>query len=411
MKKLLPFMAAINTFFLTGLSAQTVLSTDHRTSTQTLKMQAVPELTTAHGRLWDLANKQNGVIGTNFKGEQEIGNAAAQRSKGDIDFWFPIENYKRTVGGVLKRVNIVKIDDLASSSSDFADYDHNFHVSPIADYQEDFDKAIEIANLRMDWKDPYVDPNRAVAVAWGDCIQKMRNRSVADFEFEIDLSLSNLRNFVDHGKSAYIRASNYSTQPDTLFAFGPWISDAGHCFKPEIHPSEQIWWRRRTSSFSSQHFLLLSCDQSGRYNDKSDFDETEIAGKDRYLKNVWAPIPLNGVFAILFAVEKGKQVLNFDIRKVGSQNVVQTPVIYKHYNLVVNSDTLVKVNYPGTDKAFKISFEQIFSGLDATGPNMVYGFLMIEANVGNQSTPGGYLFLDVKSNIFPLKKANSKRTE
>jgi hypothetical protein len=57
-----------------------------------------------------------------------------------------------------------------------------------------------------------------------------------------------------------------------ICVYGPWVMDAGssHGSKPEIHPSDAIWWRARAGS-QDQYTIIAAQDDSNRYDDRGDF--------------------------------------------------------------------------------------------------------------------------------------------
>ena len=72
-----------------------------------------------------------------------------------------------------------------------------------------------------------------------------------------------------------------------LCAYGPWVGDNAHGGRPEVHPSEGLWWRSDPSvtGVIEQRRIIVAGDASGRYDRPDDFDPENSEDK------VWAGIP------------------------------------------------------------------------------------------------------------------------
>lgn len=63
--------------------------------------------------------------------------------------------------------------------------------------------------------------------------------------------------------------------------YGPWVKDSGHGGRPEIHPSEVIWWRNQPVSAiadgsNSYWRCIVLQDDSNRFDRDEDFDGTPL---------------------------------------------------------------------------------------------------------------------------------------
>ena len=319
-----------------------------------------------------------------------------------IDFWFPIDNFKKTIGGELIKHYIFQLGD---------DNDHNLAIIPTEDFQADLRFSMQKAIKRMDGEDPLVDDD--VPETMINCGEpeedRYRHYRIQSMELEIDLHETNAKTFFNTNTYYAPKINSQASKGDVVFAFGPWVTDAGHCHKPEIHPAEQIWWRKRNNAAIHNYFLLLSADQSHRFSDKDNFDVDEIRGPDRYLKEVWAPHPLKGAFAIVFTIKAGKERCYFDITRIAGQNITAYHNDGQLHYLIKDNDTLVVVKEPYGADQIKVSFQNICSGNftpNNDGSTNIYGFLILESQVGKSLAPfpqttGGYQFLNVKKEIKP----------
>jgi hypothetical protein len=100
---------------------------------------------------------------------------------------------------------------------------------------------------------------------------------------------------------------------------GPWVQDDNHNQHPEIHPSEQIWWRFPGSS-GALH-LMVAQDASARFAQKNDFAfESPATPQFR----VWSSRPVASRFTVAFSVPlSGNTILNLE--ELARQDVVELP--------------------------------------------------------------------------------------
>jgi hypothetical protein len=152
--------------------------------------------------------------------------------------------------------------------------------------------------------------------------------------------------------------------------YGPWIYDRAHCCHAEIHPAEQIWWRRDISSNERRYTFGVFCDASKRFwwRDQMD-DGTKL--------KPWGAPPIKGLFAIAFEAELGKPPLRFEVSNIFHWNVADVPNGNQVYNLSYRNSSLVAF-IPHND-AFKVTYENV----GIVSGNKVRGFLVIETSVGS----------------------------
>jgi hypothetical protein len=371
-----------------------------------VRLNTIPPLNSSFEFLWNQSQMQQDIIGSDFYGKQEIGTAAAERFGPNghvLDWWFPLNAFKKTIGGELFANEMFEVN----LGQNLGDYDQNLDIIPTADYANDFRFSIQKADDRIDGKDPLVDddvPNTACSE------DDYKNFRINWMEFEIDLHQTNARMYFDTHTPNAPKIKSSSSRGDTVFAYGPWVSDAGHCHKPEIHPAEQIWWRKKVNENKATYYLLLSADQSNRFNKIDNYDENEIIGQDRYLKQVWAAIPQKGVFAIVFKVAEGKERCYVDITRISGQEISAQYAEGQLHYLVYKNDTLAVVKEPFGNDQIKVSFQKVCIGNFSFYPsanNNIYGFVVLETQVGRAQTStneakGGYQFLKVSKEIKPL---------
>ena len=228
MKKI--FFVQIAIFANYCLSAQTVT-----------RLQQIPELAPSLATKWGKAAIQNDVIGNDFHTDQKIGFSNSNRFHTSLDGWKPVDGYKRTLGGV------------ADSIYEFWEGHNNV----------DINIDMNSRNILPDFIQRY---QSAVAIG----LKEDEDAANRGLQIELDLFESG-GNGLFNSLPNRPKVKNLDAKPDTIFAFGPLVLDVNHDHKPEIHPAEQVWWRRKENSIEN-HFLLFSCDQSDRFDDKRDFD-------------------------------------------------------------------------------------------------------------------------------------------
>jgi len=101
----------------------------------------------------------------------------------------------------------------------------------------------------------------------------------------------------------------------TLCAFGPWVGDGGHGYRPEIHPAERIWWR------DGERLKLLAVqDASQRFRDHRQFQWADTREPSRW--HPWAAPSMQGEFRVAFeAAAGGAAPVEFMVEQMLDANV------------------------------------------------------------------------------------------
>jgi len=319
---------------------------------------------------WEAANTPEGmgVIGSDYRGIEEIGSAAFERDSNNllltdrINFWYPqkqprdhrrVVYFKRTLRGTVDAKDKPYIVNINGT---YEDHDMTIHIRPNPNYmylirdghRPEQAKIQALKTLVTERENPY-----------GDCDKPFRL-----VEAEIDTRLKP-KNALNSLVSQRIGKQ--------ISVYGPWIYDRGHCHQPEIHPAEQIWWSENIGA-NKKYNLNIFCDSSERFwwRDQMD-DGTKL--------KPWGAPPIKGTYAIAFEVEIkpiryfGKKL---EVQNIERHNVASYPNTNKTYELVYEGNALVSF-VPHTD-AFKVSFEKV--GLKPGTSNIIRGFLVIETSVG-----------------------------
>ncbi|MEN8194659.1 MAG: hypothetical protein ABFS12_17695 [Bacteroidota bacterium] len=192
--------------------------------------------------------------------------------------------------------------------------------------------------------------------------------------------------------------------------YGPWVREWLHHHRPEIHPSEMIWWKE-----SRRYYMMLIQDDSNRFDNKGDFD------LDGILPNSWKPWaepPLTAQFKIAFEVKPSESTLPYkmDIREKYKRFVVtkeDTGASADSDNgtshaLVVDHKKLLVVNeLQENDNDLGVKFVDITKRADGT----IQGYVQITTKVGGPDLKGdeGYHVIYVDSSI-PVKKSSRRHS-
>jgi hypothetical protein len=321
-----------------------------------------------------VVSEQFGVIGSDFRGGEELGTAAFERASHSrwipdwINFWYPqLPNDPRDHRRPRKRTLIGTVDDVhvANIPGTYQDFDLNILIAP-----DDLHRYLVTEAHPREYTD-------IMSAEWNGSLHKAGQPDCndpdsvreADFvEAEIQASSD-----LNSGVNELLRDTIAAAGDRKIGVYGAWIYDKGHCCHSEIHPAEQLWWREDLADRSTYHCAVV-CDASGRFwwRDQMD-DGTKL--------KPWGAPPVTGVFAIAFEVALPSPVrptpgLVFEVADVSSFNRASASADTSAHTLVYQGATLISF-VPNND-AFSVSFEQV-----GTGPNgNVRGFLVIQATVG-----------------------------
>lgn len=324
--------------------------------------------------MWDHAvAQQMGVIGSDFRGAEEIGSAAFERGSNNkfipdnVNFWYPqkqprdtrpVVYFKRTLVGKVEDVGIAKI------AGTYEDHDVDIYITPNEKYQ-----YLITDGHRREHTDIMAVQYAAKVAGLTETGQPScdDSKSIADFNMVEAEILPN--SDIHSGTAQILNDRILARGRQDIGVYGPWIYDKGHCCHSEIHPAEEIWWRDEISSTERRYTFCVFCDASKRFwwRDQMD-DGTKL--------KPWGAPPIKGLFAIAFEAELGKPALRFEVSNIDHWNVADVPNGNQVYNLVYQNNVLVTF-IPHND-AFKVTYENV--GL--TQDNKVRGFLVIETTVG-----------------------------
>ena len=322
-------------------------------------------------------NLQLGVIGNNFYRKDSIGFSRAENGEGpnfNEDTWYPLDGMKRTFRGTLVGISQNKATKLSDL---YYDDDQEWDIRPDAEYQALFQNGIREAN------------RLAGAPS---------SRTWDHFSGEIDLIDAQGEDYFSVHGSVY--SHHFLTIGDKVCAYGPFVGDGDHGYRPEMHPMEQFWWKKQFRPYASTFFLNGACDASGRFDDDTNFDTNSGTYSPIV---IWAPHPLDNCFAVAFSIP---------FKNVNSQTFVtikpaSTYYTYRsippvndgkvHY-LLNGNDIVMTVYEPDVNfipDALSVSFDKLsLKGNVGADKDTLTGFIILQSKLGIGSSPG-HIFLSM----------------
>ena len=352
--------------------------------------------TDADATLWTRAQTVMGVIGSDFRGPQEIGSAAFQRASNNaaipdwLNFWYPLKQstdstyFKRTLTGVIAdtiKKNWTVTIPTASGKTTTVSGQYSLstapHVVKIGGTYEDYDLNVDVipfARANYLITDAH-KPEKSTKKQLKDIVDSDHDPCTDPFikvEAEVDARAETKQRLA---KSLQQRIGK------EIAIYGPWIYDEAHCYHPEIHPAEEIWWAENLGDRGRKYHLNVFCDSSRRFWWRSQMDDgTKL--------KPWGAPPITGLFAIAFEVPISSirtpvvTGQRFDVANVDTRNITSVTNSDKVYDLVFQGTTLV--SFVPHNNAFKVSFEHVHlnPGANPATSDTVRGFLVLETTVG-----------------------------
>src|SRR5215475_10210128 len=293
---------------------------------------------------------------------------------GTTGVFFPIGGDKRTLCGTLN--HFFRYDGSGDEN------DWNLNIIPFAPrYSQIFDDAIGRPGTdQTEWTRCGDNPN---------CVQA---------EITPDESLYSFNWFNANTEQSPLEGK-------CLCVYGPWVTDNGssHGGKPEIHPSELLWWKdpaRSTCGASSstldRTFLLLLQDDSNRFDRDNNY---ATPGTPDFCWRPWSAYPRTGKFKLAFRVNTlATNPQNLSVSIDINRNVNVNPhdaTDGGEHTLVYKGRPLLTVRETGDDGLVQVGFEDLFRRMEAEG-EVLYGFVTLTSSVGINDRGGeGYILISL----------------
>ena len=177
----------------------------------------------------------------------------------------------------------------------------------------------------------------------------------------------------------------------TICAYGPFVMELTHGNHPEIHPSEQIWWKENDNITN----ILLVGDGSNRFDGINDFIETFAIPSYK----PWTPTTnLEAELKIPFSLNPSKEAVYYNITAIDDHN------FYNGANYSdASSGTSHKIEYAGKtvltveepidyDSKIGITFSNVCYN---SAKGILQGFIVINTATGNGNGKEGFVLLQI----------------
>ncbi len=195
-------------------------------------------------------------------------------------YWIPVNGKKMSVCGRYYRFSIYDGESgvlTGGNDSHDDEYDWNITLVPHAPFNYIIENVYAISKTTNDWQTGTFDGKTYTAI---------------QAEITPDESLYNNPWFPNIGHEQ----STTNVVSPTIGVYGPWVMDNNHNKRPEIHPCEIIWWRKKLGQ-QEEYYIFGIQDDSNRFDEPGDFVFDHNFGLQW---KPWAKPPMTAQFKIPF---------------------------------------------------------------------------------------------------------------
>ena len=186
-----------------------------------------------------------------------------------------------------------------------------------------------------------------------------------------------------------------------LGVYGPWVAEEAHGWRPEIHPSQALWWRDPASGNSAadlhDYHLLVVEDDSNRFDRQENFSGNVV--------RPWSKPPIDMLFRIAVRVPVG-QILRINVEElfgrhvhdIGSSSPDLTLALEPHLSTL--GGTQVHLHLGGNPRHLAVKFESFTERSHLTKSEGFRGYVALRCRVGKDDRGDeGYCALRVRQEI------------
>ena len=244
--------------------------------------------------------------------------------------WYPVDGLKHTLCGKLHKYNFY------DGSGAEADWNNYIIPGPGFDYlMDEVRPLMSIALIRNPLTGQLI-----TADSWHDCCPARdasgmcppdKRNNCLEAEITPDENFYGNRWFpkpvlkvsIEGGRLVVTNLVKDESplEGQTLCAYGPWIYEEVHGNRPEIHPSELLWWREARADGGAgpkDWLLMLVQDDSNRFDRAGDFSGSNRPPEWR----PWSQFPRTGEFKIGFEVNLSEPPATYTILELEKRHVV-----------------------------------------------------------------------------------------
>ncbi|MBC7902665.1 MAG: VCBS repeat-containing protein [Gemmatimonadaceae bacterium] len=292
--------------------------------------------------------------------------------------WYPIRTEKQHLTGTVSRFGVSNYGD---------ESDWNIHLLPATGFEDFISAAI-----------PYKTDD------WN-------TNAEGKYTVEAEITPDEHR----YG-NPWFTSSNSKTilLNKTVTVYGPFVREEAHGNHPEIHPSEQIWWKQADNT----HIVLLLNDDSNRFDDRADSlvrngtTTTTIKGDytarrvTTYAYQPWSPNKKQEAeLSVAFELNPDLGGLKIDLQAVDKYNFYKEFVSADvsegdRYSISYKGNTVLTVQEAADlDPFTSVSFRNVCFN---TTTGKLQGYIVIHTAVGNGNGKEGFVALQIDRRAVPL---------
>ncbi|WP_298421167.1 hypothetical protein [uncultured Kordia sp.] len=317
--------------------------------------------TTQKDRLITVMGEMLGIDGGDPMGDF-ISTAAALKPVLWGRNWYPIRGTREILCGTLESYGVTKgvFDNIRGAS----EYDWNLNINP----NPRFERLIDEVRPFRERSDN----------EWKTC----NGAPCMEAEVTPPTTLNDFHYFMTEENRTFLIVGEQQ-----ICVYGPWVREEVHGNRPEIHPSELLWWENANGS----KVMVIVKDASNRFGESNNFRDKP----NTFIP--WANGPMVKQFEIAFSVEVGAETEKYTL-DVGRQHLANT---YKNesisqdifagrrYGLQKNGQTpIVVIESPEADRYLGVTFDSVCYNAET---NRLQGYILVKAQIGNRDALGAFL--------------------
>ncbi|QHI35140.1 hypothetical protein IMCC3317_04860 [Kordia antarctica] len=324
-------------------------------------------------------NEMLGINGGDSTGNY-ISNAAAKKPVLWGRNWYPVRGTREILCGTFESYGVTKgvFDNVRGAS----EYDWNININPNPSFERLIDE---------------VRPYRDGSDEWKLC----RGEPCMEAEVTPPTALNDFHYFMTE------RDSTLFQQNQQICVYGPWVREEVHGNRPEIHPSELLWWENANGS----KVMVMVKDASDRFDEAKNFADKPPRFKP------WAAGPMIKQFKIAFSIELGTETEQFtlDVGRKHYANTYKNASIYKdilagrRYGLEKNGEIpILVIESLKADKYLGVTFDSVCYNAST---NRLQGYILVKAQIGtraatfmNDAELGAFLEIKLNSETITIRR-------
>jgi len=181
-----------------------------------------------------------------------------------------------------------------------------------------------------------------------------------------------------------------------LCTYGPWVAEKLHGFRPEIHPSELVWWSEATGA-ELNHFFLVVQDGSNRFDGPGDYG----GPSNRPNWQPWAKSPRSALFWVAFEWNVSEPARTLYVQLEGRKVVTKATDGRKHLLEYEGKPVLRLVEQQAREEDVGVRFVEVCRD-PATTRLRGYAEISVKVGEGDEDGMEGFAVLRVGPAQDPL---------